>query len=259
MIKVTKSDTVPPSLNSETTKQRRLEIISAGQYPTKSNINGNLNFTTKNVTTYDSRYKTDDITIELNDNVYNCKCAYCEQKVEQFHVEHYRPKSIYFWLAYSWDNLLLCCPYCNEYKSTNFPVNNLASISSMNIEDIHNLRDEYDKIESPRLINPEKEDISKNIVFDKLGKISSTDLRVQETINICRIDRNWLNKRRQELYEDFEKKVISRQYEAKNGDREAYVKLKGLIEDFISDSQNDVKEYIAFRKYIIKNILSTLI
>lgn len=56
----------------------------------------------------------------------NGKCAYCEantQIVAHGDVEHYRPKSIYWWLAYTYDNYLYSCQICNQsYKSNNFPI-----------------------------------------------------------------------------------------------------------------------------------------
>lgn len=56
----------------------------------------------------------------------NGKCAYCEadtQVVAHGDVEHYRPKSIYWWLAYTYDNYLFACQICNQtYKSDNFPI-----------------------------------------------------------------------------------------------------------------------------------------
>jgi hypothetical protein len=42
----------------------------------------------------------------------NGKCAYCEanlQVVAFGDVEHYRPKSIYWWLAYTYDNYVYAC------------------------------------------------------------------------------------------------------------------------------------------------------
>jgi uncharacterized protein (TIGR02646 family) len=55
----------------------------------------------------------------------NGKCAYCEANTEIVaygDVEHYRPKSIYWWLAYTYDNFLYCCQICNQtYKRNNFP------------------------------------------------------------------------------------------------------------------------------------------
>jgi hypothetical protein len=54
------------------------------------------------------------------------KCAYCEAftaSVVYGDVEHYRPKSVYWWLAYCYDNYLFACAICNQqYKRAYFPV-----------------------------------------------------------------------------------------------------------------------------------------
>ncbi len=54
------------------------------------------------------------------------KCAYCEaptDSVAHGDVEHFRPKSIYWWLAFCFDNYLFSCQICNQtFKSDNFPV-----------------------------------------------------------------------------------------------------------------------------------------
>ncbi len=56
------------------------------------------------------------------------KCAYCEAPtnvVAYGDVEHYRPKSTYWWLAYCYDNYLASCQLCNQkYKRADFPVRN---------------------------------------------------------------------------------------------------------------------------------------
>ena len=56
------------------------------------------------------------------------KCAYCEAPttlVAYGDVEHYRPKSVYWWLAYSYENYLMSCTLCNQkYKKANFPTVN---------------------------------------------------------------------------------------------------------------------------------------
>jgi len=53
------------------------------------------------------------------------KCAYCEGQVAAVShgdVEHFRPKAIYWWLAYCWENYLYACQVCNEvYKKDRFP------------------------------------------------------------------------------------------------------------------------------------------
>lgn len=52
------------------------------------------------------------------------KCAYCETPtavVAFGDVEHYRPKSKYWWLAYVYDNYLASCSVCNQkFKSANY-------------------------------------------------------------------------------------------------------------------------------------------
>jgi hypothetical protein len=56
------------------------------------------------------------------------KCAYCEAPttlVTYGDVEHYRPKSTYWWLAYCYDNYLISCVLCNQkFKKANFPIRN---------------------------------------------------------------------------------------------------------------------------------------
>lgn len=54
------------------------------------------------------------------------KCCYCEKREEQAKyrdVEHYRPKSLYWWLAWTWENLLFACIDCNrDQKRDRFPL-----------------------------------------------------------------------------------------------------------------------------------------
>ena len=56
------------------------------------------------------------------------KCAYCEAPISVVaygDVEHYRPKSIYWWLAYCYDNYLASCQLCNQrFKKNSFPIQN---------------------------------------------------------------------------------------------------------------------------------------
>lgn len=68
------------------------------------------------------------------------KCAYCEANtdvVAHGDVEHYRPKSIYWWLAYTYDNYLFACQICNQtYKSDNFPIRGANLYPSPLLSDI---------------------------------------------------------------------------------------------------------------------------
>lgn len=54
------------------------------------------------------------------------RCAYCESiigVVATPNIEHFRPKQRYVSLTFSWNNLLLSCPICNDkgHKGTKFP------------------------------------------------------------------------------------------------------------------------------------------
>jgi hypothetical protein len=54
------------------------------------------------------------------------KYVYCEaptRVVAHGDVEHFRPKCIYWWLTYCYDNHLFACQICNQtHKGDNFPV-----------------------------------------------------------------------------------------------------------------------------------------
>ena len=56
------------------------------------------------------------------------KCAYCEASISTVafgDVDHYRPKSSYWWLAYCYDNYLASCQLCNQrFKKEAFPIQN---------------------------------------------------------------------------------------------------------------------------------------
>jgi len=56
------------------------------------------------------------------------KCAYCESyftTVSYGDVEHFRPKSIYWWLAYAYFNYTAACVICNQqFKKALFEVRN---------------------------------------------------------------------------------------------------------------------------------------
>jgi uncharacterized protein (TIGR02646 family) len=54
------------------------------------------------------------------------KCAYCEARTSEVahgDVEHFRPKSVYWWLALCVDNYVFSCQLCNQtHKKDHFPI-----------------------------------------------------------------------------------------------------------------------------------------
>ena len=72
-----------------------------------------------------SKYRHKDIKKALRAMCHD-KCVYCESKithVDHGDIEHYRPKSKFPELTFTWSNLLLACGVCNgtQYKGDKFP------------------------------------------------------------------------------------------------------------------------------------------
>lgn len=232
-------------MNSTLTDRRRNEIIENGGYINEKK--------------YNNRYRMDDIRKRL-EKTCHFKCAYCEKNIRDTyaHIEHYRPKSMYYWLAYSWDNLLLCCDKCNVSKKDSFEVEGTAvQFDPKDISDIHGLSKRYNEIEKPKMIHPEMEDVEDRLVFTEKGSVSSKDSRTRYTISTCRLDRKSANERRKTLYDDFMKKYRARVLEYKiREDPVTKGKIIGLIENFKNDAHDPEKEFLAFRRWIIKKMFS---
>jgi len=221
-----------------TTHNRRLELINLGKYV--------------NTGVYNSRYKQHDTQAALR-LIYRNKCAFCEQRVEQSHIEHYRPKSKYWWLAYSWDNLLLACPTCNIHKNNNFEITGRKATPiniEANIRTLHSNSSTYDLEEKPKMINPEIIDPIGNIRFRWNGMIESDDVRFKYTIKICKIDREGLNDQRRKII-DILKRDIKSAIIDNDSMEDQQAEIDVLIRKFIRDSRDGELQFLAFRRHII--------
>ena len=214
----------------------------------------------REISHFNDRYKHKEIRKELG-KIYKEKCAFCEQKQEIMEVEHYRPKSIYYWLAFSWDNLLLACATCNRNKSAQFPIENLIIIppkkdcSDIDLSKINNFCVEYNELEKPLLLNPEQEkEVHFRFSFDRNGIIyptNSEDKQAKKTIEVLKLNRDNLKIERKKIIDDFEDRIIDRT-----------VKNKGELKRQIIDEINNLRRkanfesstenFLAFRNYILK-------
>jgi len=130
------------------------------------------------------------------------KCCYCEKVCEDVgnDLEHYRPASLYWWLSWTWSNLLFACQNCNRWgKNDEFPLANLAA----------RLVAEQDppQREEPLLVDPAAEDPMDSIhfVFEEksgrwLPRPRGASVRGAETIRVLGLDR-------QALLENFKRHV----------------------------------------------------
>jgi uncharacterized protein (TIGR02646 family) len=226
---------------TKTTHGRRMDVINAGIYTDDSNHN--------------SRYKTKDVKDALND-IYHGKCAFCEQKIEQSQVEHYRPKSIYHWLVYSWDNLILACAKCNQGKGINFDTKNARvtfNNNEHNVRSINTSSTTYDLNELPLMVNPEVTDPLGHITFQKNGLIKSDNERFAYTIDKCSIDRSYLNVERKKLLDDFHRDIQSILVENADNIPQQLAEIGVIVKKFIRDAKDVKHPYLAFRKYAIES------
>lgn len=244
MIKVSKNlSDVPQSLDHTSgtvgcnTYKKRSELINNGSY--------------SDTDSYNSRYKYSDTKDKLK-RIYESKCAFCENKVEQFHVEHYRPKSIYYWLAFSWDNLLLACPTCNQFKGEDFRIEGtIATYTKVFLNNYNNYSFNYDIIEKPLLLNPELTISNGTFSFSQSGVITSDDPRGKYTIERCKLDRDYLNDERKKILDDFENEIISALAAYNNTENIKNV-ITHTITSFKNKSENSKEIFLAFRKKCIE-------
>jgi uncharacterized protein (TIGR02646 family) len=226
MRKIEKNGTLSPkSLQTKTTIEKISKLIRAKKW-IKDKV-------------FEDRYRVKDIKKEL-ESLYHHKCAYCERKIKgNSEIEHYRPKIIYYWMAYSWDNLMLCCKNCNTRKSNQFPVKN--SILMQETIDYKLNNAELNKIEEPLLVNPEIDDINASMITYNINcEISSEDERLSKTIEICDLNNKELIIQRKTIYES-----LFFELSTKKDDQ-----AKKTLKDFLENAKNPEIDHSMFRSKI---------
>ena len=127
------------------------------------------------------------------------KCCFCERLIgNDGDVEYFRPKSAYtqnkklerpgyYWLAYDWENLYLCCSACNQRQKKNlFPIADTKKRAHLHNNNI--------KLEQPLFINPGKDEPSRHIGFrGEMPYAIRGNKKGKTTIENLGLDRNILN------------------------------------------------------------------
>ena len=169
----------------------------------------------------EKKYNHADIRSALRE-MSDSKCMYCESHITHIgypHIEHFRPKSKYPRLCFSWTNLLLACSVCNgkEYKGEKFP----------------------SKKQNGLFINPtiENPNIFFHFEFDYLTGVSIVNPlneRAKTTEKELGLNRAELLKHRNSVV----KKMVYIAEQAKRGDQEA--------RNLLFDCTKSTEEYSAF-------------
>jgi uncharacterized protein (TIGR02646 family) len=178
------------------------------------------------------------------------KCAYCDSNITHItagDIEHFRPKSAYWWLACDWDNLLFACEKCNRTgKNDAFPLlNNAVTQCKYNKKALLEAEDKKERL----LLNPCVEDPEQFFDYDektavvhpKTGhpKSSKERLMADQSIATYQLQRRELVQEREKLLIllfaqiDYTKKII-----------ENYNRLSGFTASVKAPFETRMKEEI---------------
>jgi uncharacterized protein (TIGR02646 family) len=201
--------------------------------------------------------------------LYHEKCAYCERYIglTSIEIEHYRPKSKYYWLCYEWTNLLPSCHECNKIgsgKGIKFPLMTTLKPTIPTKKKDFKAGSKYLKDQKPYLLHPEIDKPESFFRFDNKGEMFGTDKeeRGKKTIEICNLNRAELKKDRQEKAIDtfFSAiKIVLASYD------EGLLDLNGVIHQFINifdkfkESQSIKYSFSLMRIYVFKNFETIIV
>lgn len=155
----------------------------------------------KNFTADSSVYGNKTVKRTLKKAQHN-KCCFCEKDQEDEYgaVEHFRPKGGYkinkeqkklttpgyYWLAYTWSNLLFVCGPCNtSHKKNYFPLVDETRRASSHLSSVEE--------EEAYLIDPYGTKDPRDHIYFDFNLPAHKDIFGQKTIEICGLDRDSLN------------------------------------------------------------------
>lgn len=137
------------------------------------------------------------------------KCAYCEKREEQAKyrpVEHYRPRSRYWWLTWTWENLLFACTDCNsDHKKAHFPLaDEAARLRPEDAPPGHERPDLVDPFEPSLDPTQDIEFCRERVQGQERWRPVGRSRRGHATVKICGLDRPGLL----DLYGNHVRKVV---------------------------------------------------
>jgi hypothetical protein len=231
----------------------------------------------------DSEGKSQSEVRDYLNKYYKNKCAYCEQYCKA-EIEHYRPKKAvaddlthngYYWLCYTWSNLVPSCRYCNTEggKGNKFPIINTTKrvrtpefvFSKLDVSKCQASNAPLIS-EEPYLLHPEIDSYPENFLSFKISpskngvEIFGIDVKKRgaTTIDICNLNRNDLKLNRLESVFYHIKKKIKLIFDLNATGQLANEHIGeafGLIfKEIASESSSETLTHILLRRFIIENV-----
>lgn len=240
MIRIVKDlNAIPASLTNATTERHWEAVISAGSWQGSE------------------RYKEED-TKEALKALYKNKCAFCEKSMlDQWKtVEHFRPKALYPWLGFSWDNLISACEQCNNAKNDAFDLplgQRRVQYNGERFTQIHGLSAGYDAQENPLLFNPENADPV--LFFNSDGYlILASGQQLNYTIDTYKLNREELVLLRMQELNGLKKRfVLAYAQVSSRDDLSRFFKTLKTELETLCDEVLQQPPFSAWKKYILRN------
>lgn len=220
-----------------------------------------------------SIYKSDSVLNELL-QIYNGKCAYCEQIPvgSPPQVEHFRPKdgvngivhSGYYWLAFEWSNLLLSCGNCNSKKGTHFPLlNDVSRVFEPDVlsdginEDANFIGNSPLKFEKPKLLNPEIDNPEEHITFSPSGEVIYFTEKGEESIFRYNLNRDelYVNGRKKKR-DDIELKFLRSFKRYTDNERTPGITKQDLIDIILDEIVTPIRYNMSYSEFFKQMLLN---
>ena len=238
MTRVIRADRIPKTLSGSKIAQA-LSLAQAGKFP--------------------SYWNARDVRRSLWQSQ-NQKCCYCERSrdlTRESDIDHFRPKSRYWWLAYEWHNLLFTCRACNqEYKRDLFPLQDEARRAGTPSEDL--------VAEGGMLLDPASEDPEPYFSWD-WTTCSDPDPAGKQLVFVCaltpraEVTRTVLGLNREDLAEERYAAVlaidaIETMYRC--GEHSGNPDLRQQALDRLKEELAPQREFLALRRYCARSYRS---
>ena len=195
--------------------------------------------------------------------LFHGKCAYCETKVgtgSTLDIEHYRPKTSvlesqdhpgYWWLATSWENLLIACNICNRShysksgrrgKANRFPLLDESKRAFTPKDPISN--------EVPLILNPCEDEPENHLTYTDDGRVFSRTKKGQTSIMVLGLNRPELVEQRKKAIDEINTHIKrlfriakSKKVNTKTLDRTLY---------YLNEQTQEHQEYAGLKRQYIK-------
>jgi AAA domain, putative AbiEii toxin, Type IV TA system len=189
-------------------------------------------------------------------DLFKRKCAYCESRFSDVSagvILHYRPKSVYPWLAFELDNILVACTRCGTMKQDRFPIRGTPAPAGA--------RGGALEAEGALLLHPFRDELERHLSFLPDGTVLGTSENGRATIDTVGLNRMGLVEERRRTAVEFDMLVDSFEENYFKGPEGIKEGLTGRIKesDLFDQLIDSYGPFLALRRAIIRDRLGRVI